>query len=292
MAAVVLLTVAWLIKALFLSSQQVPAHPPAVYEISRQIRYSFTVQNTTNRLVNSGVFFAWAPVKQTSTQICRRIDASRPFHIISDELGNQMLRFELQDLPPFGSQLISITADLSISHRPNMLDAVDLEAWLGAEKYIESDHPDLVQTARTLTAGTPMSTTENIFNWVTRTVQYSGYSKKERGALYAFMRKKGDCTEYMYLFTALCRAGGIPARGIGGYIAPENSILNPAAFHNWAEFYHDDRWFPVDPQNNAFVQDIPSYIAMRILSDSPGHPAMQFNRFRVEGRGLSAKMNR
>lgn len=168
---------------------------------------------------------------------------------------------------------------------------MECRVWLGAEKYIESDHPDLKHAARILKADTQRQTAENIFNWVTRHVQYSGYIKKDRGALYAFSRKRGDCTEYMYLFTALCRAGSIPARGIAGYISTKDSILSSAGFHNWAEFYDNDRWQLADPQNRVFMKDGQNFIAMRIITASPDHPEMQFNRFRVQGNGLKAKMN-
>ena len=292
LAAVFCLTAAWLIKISVFHDSETVDKPTAVYEIPRQIRYSFTIQNTTSQLIENGVFRTWAPVKQTPTQLCKRIDASYPFHVLTDDLGNQMLEFKLNAFPPFGTRLISITVDLLMSPTPNRINSGgNLQLWLGPEKYIESDHPELKQTARKLKADTQRQTAENIFNWVTGHVQYSGYLKKDRGALYAFSRKRGDCTEYMYLFTALCRAGSIPARGIGGYISPENSILKPAGFHNWAEFYDNDRWHPADPQNNVFMQEGRNFIAMRNITASPDHPEMQFNRFRLEGNGLKAKMN-
>ena len=50
---------------------------------------------------------------------------------------------------------------------------------------------------------------------------YVGYIKNDRGALYALKTKEGDCTEFMHLFVALCRANKIPARCIGGYVQRE-----------------------------------------------------------------------
>jgi transglutaminase-like putative cysteine protease len=281
----------WLIRSGVFNDVQTAAKSEPAYEIARQIRYSFTIQNTTSQLIENAVFRTWAPAKQTATQLCKRIDASDPFHVLSDDLGNQMLEFELHDFPPYGSRIISITTDLLMSPTPNRINPGDLQLWLGPEKYIESDHPDLKQRARVLMAGTPKETAANIFKWVNGHVQYCGYLKKDRGALYAFLHKRGDCTEYMYLFTALCRAGSIPARGIGGYIALQNSILKPAGFHNWAEYYDNERWHPADPQNNAFMKDGQNFIVMRIISASPDQPQGGFNRFRIEGRGLKARMN-
>ena len=103
--------------------------------------------------------------------------------------------------------------------------------------------------------------------------------------------KKGDCTEYMSSFVALCRASGIAARGIGGYICPESSKIKSAAYHNWAEFYHNGSWQIADPQNNVLMQNQADYIAMRIIRASEDNPMGSFNRFRVKGEGLKVKMN-
>ena len=287
----------FLFVGLFLLSDNQSHPPPGAdagdYSIPKQIRYGFTIYNTTDQLVKNGLLRTWAPVKQTAAQRCERIEASSAYRIVSDAAGNQMLEFALGDVPPYATRIITVTAQLLMSPTPNPspLNADSLKGWLDPEKYIESDHPDLIQTARNLTAATRRQTAENIFNWVAGHVAYSGYVKKDRGALYAFSRQSGDCTAYMYLFTALCRAGRIPARGIGGYIAAEDSVLNPVGFHNWAEFYDNGRWHPTDPLNRAFMDDGRHRVAMRIIKALPENPEMQFHRFKVIGDGLTATMN-
>ncbi len=198
------------------------------YSIPRTIRYSFTIQNTGNLPAKQGVFRTFGPVKKNSFQKCENITASHLFKIQEDTYGNQVLGFELEPIPPFGSRIITITADLLLSDTANHMDGEDLKPWLKPETYIESSHPEIKKTALSLKGVGPKDTEEKIFNWVADHVVYSGYLKRERGALYAFTQKKGDCTEYMYLFAALTRAVDIPGRGIGGYVLSENSILKPA----------------------------------------------------------------
>ena len=53
------------------------------------------------------------------------------FHVLTDDLGNQMLEFELNDFPPYGNRIISITVDLLMSPRPNRIHSGDLQLWLG-----------------------------------------------------------------------------------------------------------------------------------------------------------------
>ena len=171
-------------------------------------------------------------------------------------------------------------------------DPRNLKKYLKPEKYIESDHSDILKTARSLKGENSLETAERIFNHVSNLLEYAGYIEGERGALYALRNKKGDCTEYMYLFTALCRAVGIPARCIGGYVCKENSVLKPSEYHNWAEFYANNTWNPADPLNNVFLRNRDQYIAMRVLGDTTGNPMGNFHRFRLERDGLTVKMNR
>ncbi len=259
--------------------------------IPRTIRYSFTIQNNGNQLVKNGLFRTWAPVKDTTTQHCENINASMPFQTVSDALGNQMLEFMLTNIPPHGTKIITITADLKVSLENNLLENDNSQIFLRPEPYIESDQLDLIHKANSLKKDDTLATASAIHDWVAGYIEYNGYIKQDRGALYALNKKKGDCTEYMYLFVALCRALEIPARGFSGYICKENSILKPAGFHNWAEFNHKDQWILSDPQNRVFQKGAENYIAMQILGTGGNNPQMSFDRFHLEGEGLSAKMN-
>ncbi len=263
----------------------------ARYSIPRHIQYSFTLRNTTNRLVKKAELWTYAPVKQTSTQKCVHLETSHPCRLIPDDLGNQILHFTFHNLPPYTTKIINIKANLLLSDLPNPLPADGLSANLQAEKYCESDGPEISRLANKLKATKPDKTAENIFSWVAGNLEYAGYLRNTRGALYALRNRKGDCTEFMYLFVALCRADNIPARGIGGYVCNENAVLKPGNYHNWAEFYDYGVWRIADPQNKVFMQNDSSYIAMRIIKESPDNPMLQFNRFRVKGPGLKVKMD-
>jgi len=90
--------------------------------------------------------------------------------------------------------------------------------------------------------------------------------EEDKGALYALTNLSGDCTEFAALFAALCRAAGIPARLMGGYICQRNCLVTTVDFHNWAEFYHNGAWHLADPQNRLFDQNGENYIATEIYS--------------------------
>jgi hypothetical protein len=275
--------------ALSLNLSLVDAKEPS-YPILRDIQYGFTIRNKTNQILKEAEFWTYAPAKLTSTQRCLKIEVSYPYQIIADDLGNQILYFQFVDLHPYAVKPITIKASLALSDTPHPIPINDVHPFLRSERHIESDHPELQQFARKLESATPRETAENIFRWVANNISYAGYLRDSRGALYALRNKSGDCTEYMCLFAALCRANRIPARGIGGYVCRESSILEPSSYHNWAEFYEEGAWRIGDPQKNVFMENSSHYIAMRIIGDSTKNPMGEFNRFRSAGDGLEVEM--
>jgi hypothetical protein len=259
------------------------------YPISRQISYSFTIKNTTNRVIENAEFWCFAPVKKTATQVCRTITSSHGYNLVTDSFGNQILHYTLDLMPPYGSKIITVTANLNLSDSFNTIDAGDLKLFLKPRKYMETDHPDIIRTAEKFTTPDTLETARKAFDWIAGNLKYAGYISRDRGALYALKNKKGDCTESMYLFAAFCRVNNIPARCMGGYTCRENAILKPSGLHNWAEMFHGGTWKLVDPQKKAFMKNLSHYIATRIIDESLDKK--RFQRFRFKGQGLRVKMN-
>lgn len=261
------------------------------YTQQRVIRYSFTLQNTTNRLLENAEFWAYGPVSQTSWQLSGGIKSSHPYKLITDELGNQILHFKFKRFAPYASQVITITATLNFAEKANRLDLPNKSFYLNDTPYMPVNDERIAQLAAQNQRDSLLDSAKQSYLWTHKNIQYAGYIKEDRGALYALTNKKGDCTEYMYLFGALVRANGIPMRGVGGYVYSEDKILNPKDFHNWAEVYIDGAWRVVDPQNGRFLEQQEHYIAMRIISDQQQSLLKNTHRFTYSGEGLKVKMN-
>jgi transglutaminase-like putative cysteine protease len=220
------------------------------------------------------------------------LEASYPYNLIVDDLGNQVLYFKFDNLPPYVTKVISITANLRLSDTANATPMDDPHSFLQSEKYLESNDSELSQFAKKFKGSSQLKTAEAIFRWVSENIEYTGYESDIRGALYALKNKRGDCTEFMYLFTALCRANSIPARGIGGYVLDDDTLLKPNMYHNWAEFYIEGVWSIADPQKKVFMQADSHYIAMQVIGESAKNPMGQYHRYRFSGEGLRVKMNK
>jgi len=247
----------------------------------RFIHYSFTITNTGNTVAKEVQFWTYAPIGQSSLQ------ASVPYQLITDDLGNQILHFTFNNIPPYAAEIITIEAGIESNAQTNQ----DTRPFLQAEPFCEADDPAIRALAKELQGPTARQTIENIYRWVSTNVRYSGYLKNPRGALYALQHKKGDCTEYMYLFVALCRANKIPARGIGGYLASSSPVLKPDAYHNWAESYIDGAWRIIDPQRKVFIGNQALYLPLHVIGDAPKNPIFGPYKFAYKGDGIQIEMN-
>jgi len=90
-----------------------------------------------------------------------------------------------------------------------------------------------------------------IYDFVVDRLTYEA-QPEERGALWALQNGRGDCSEYSYLFVALCRAVGIPSRVVTGFAftSYSESLSNG---HMWAEYYLENYgWVPTDLSWNLF----------------------------------------
>jgi transglutaminase-like putative cysteine protease len=267
-----------------------PGQNPSHYSIPKQIHFSFTLQNTTARVIKTAEFWTYVPVKQTATQKTVHISSSHPYRLIADNASNQLLHFTFTDLPPYAAKIIMIKTDLLLTNKMQPLPEDQLQRYLGPEEYIESDDADIIRLAQKLKASDSVTTARYIFDWVAENVRYAGYVRNTRGARYALIHKKGDCTEFANLFVALCRADRIPARGIGGYVLKDSAVIKPTSYHNWAEFYDDGVWHTVDPQNKLFMPERSDYIATRIIHTTAEPSSPGFRRFGFKGDGLTVKM--
>jgi len=121
----------------------------------------------------------------------------------------------------------------------------DIEEFTRSTDIYQSDHPDIIAKAQAIVGGErdALAAVEKINDWVFQNVRKKG-SAAFSNALETLGDMEGDCTEHTALFVGLCRAVGIPARGIVGVIYSPD--LNGFGGHAWAEV-HLGRWIAVDP---------------------------------------------
>lgn len=92
-------------------------------------------------------------------------------------------------------------------------------------------------------------------------------------------RGSGSCSEYTFLFIAMCRAAGIPARYVGSLVIRGDEASTDEVFHRWSQVYLPGYgWVHVDPQGGD--SDKPAKVAGSIGTIS--------NRFLITTSGGGA----
>ena len=166
--------------------------------------------------------------------------------------------FDRRDLDGDGQRLsgdeLTVTdpRDLAAAGRP-----VDLDPYLRAEAFVESDAPEIVAEARKAAAGAtaPRLQAERLVRYV-----HALLEKKPTlslpSALEVLKTRVGDCNEHTTLYVAMARALGLPARIVVGLVYLRGAFY----YHAWPEVFVEDPpgrglWLPVDPTLDQFPAD-------------------------------------
>ena len=181
------------------------------------------------------------------------------------DVGARTMTVELPSLGPGESEIIIMDYALASQmggDGASLLESSTLEDFLRPSHNVESDHAAIQAKAQEITAGIRdnRKKVEQIYTFVVSHMNYNGSSSyRNEGALSALRHKEGVCEDYAALFTALCRAAGVPARVVYGYTDPAGTgeifqlasgdTLSLRGYrHAWVEFYLEgEGWLPADP---------------------------------------------
>jgi hypothetical protein len=95
---------------------------------------------------------------------------------------------------------------------------------------------------------------KSLFAWLKENIQYQTHPDESgvQSATVTLQKKTGDCDDLSFLYVTLCRAAGIPARFIRGYLLTvyDNGTADVTA-HAWTEIFvggsvGTNGWVPVE----------------------------------------------
>ncbi len=92
-----------------------------------------------------------------------------------------------------------------------------------------------------------------VCDWIHENVEYGVTSVQTTATIEVFERRGGMCRDFAHLGVTLCRALGIPARYVFGYM-PDIGIPGPYPpmdFHAWFEVWLGSRWWTFDARFNV-----------------------------------------
>jgi len=116
---------------------------------------------------------------------------------------------------------------------------------------IESGNREIIQRAKAILDGEENSllAVRKLVHWVSNHLEDALVDSFS--ALDALQRKKGECQAHAHLYTALCRAAGIPTRVVSGLVYMEEMGF---LYHAWAESFIG-YWVAVDPTFDQIPAD-------------------------------------
>ena len=203
----------------------------------------------------------WIPLATTDqfqTVGIKSIKTPGTRQILKDEkYGNSVLLVSLE--PHDSEQTVEVRFDVvRLEKKVYPSQDPDLKKYLDppnekfkniAEKVVEGKNGDLARSRA-------------LYDHVISRMKYikygSGWGKAD--ADYACDNGTGNCTDFHSYFIALSRSIGIPSRfAIGAAIPSERNSGGIDGYHCWAEFYADERWWPVDISEGDKCSSLSTY---------------------------------
>lgn len=135
-----------------------------------------------------------------------------------------------------------------------------VQPFLGSSRYVEII-PELWREAIDLREGRNdvFEIAEAIMRHIYQTWSYApnttSVSTHVRDLLAA---RRGVCQDFTHVMLAMCRAIGIPARYVSGYLynGPDSHLRGAQASHAWCEvFLPGNGWFGLDPTNDTLADE-------------------------------------
>ncbi|RKX24818.1 MAG: transglutaminase [Candidatus Zixiibacteriota bacterium] len=180
--------------------------------------------------------------------------------VLTDKWGQEVAHFRFEDLAPAEFATVRMLASAKLYQtryfvfpdRVGTLDDIPKDI---RERYLADDakfslENAIIQDGVKKAIGdetNPYWIGRKIFNYVIAHMEYElagGWNV----APTVLKRGNGSCSEYSFVYIAMCRAAGLPARYAGSIVVRSDDASYDNVFHRWVEIYLPGYgWLPVDP---------------------------------------------
>jgi len=135
-----------------------------------------------------------------------------------------------------------------------------MHPFLTGSRYVDVDHDvwRLAIDARDERTDV-FATAEAIMTFVNTNWLYQANATSASTHMSEVMKdRRGVCQDFSHVMIGMCRALGIPARYVSGYLynGPTSHLRGAQASHAWCEVWMPGRgWFGLDPTNNTLADE-------------------------------------
>jgi transglutaminase-like putative cysteine protease len=185
----------------------------------------------------------------------------KPAGIVTDQWGQRAAHFVANNIAAGASFEVKMTVRTTLHTVRFHIDPTHVgdlrdiprdvaRTYLGDGSKLGLTHPSIVSHTKRAVGGEtrPYWIARNIARYIQDKMHYElvgGWNI----APTVIDRGSGSCSEYTFVFLAMCRAAGIPARYVGAVVVRGDDASTDAVFHRWPEIYLPGYgWVPLDAQ--------------------------------------------
>jgi len=227
-----------------------------------------------SNILNLDVHFA-LPINRDNQTILEKITFSpQPDDYVKDQWGQETAHFHYDLIEPSKTinnvmQVRATTHDIRYFIYPDATGSLSDIPRKIRQKYLQNhekyqlEHPYIVSALREAIGDEtkPYWIARKIFNYLIDNMYYE-LSGGWNTAPTVLKRGNGSCSEYSFVYIAMCRAAGLPARYVGSLVVRGDDASLDDVFHRWVEVYFPNYgWIPVDPSggDNELPRDQARY---------------------------------
>ena len=262
---------------------------PAVSSWSYDVRMTFVQESSNEHERDTTTVDFRVPVPPDNTsQTAGEVNWSQPpLKLAEDRYGQKIAVFDDIRIAPKTKHVLQYTVDVQLKAMHYDLPDIPLSAlakidpriratYLASNQLYRMDNPQVqaaaVEARRSRDGKEPSDVRtliENISAYVVERLSYE-LNDSWKDAATVLNGKMGSCSEYSFLFSALCRLNKIPTRLVGGVqIGDYAASHETKGFHRWTEVWFPELgWIPVDVTK---IDGTGSSLDYEFLFGTPGY---------------------
>lgn len=197
----------------------------------------------------------------------------------SRDATSGLARFQFKDLPRVGAvPYVDVTLTCGAGGTIAPAESAAPRDCVKPTARWPADDPAFRKLAAEITAGVAadVDAVAALLRWLrpNENIRFAGQTGSRYGAAQALRQRHGHCWDFSDCFITLCRAKGIPARQVMGWVFGGQG-------HVWAEVWIDGRWRPVDPTGGGLIDCAPYHLGY-IVSEDGEAPVLYAGLPRIE----------
>lgn len=230
-------------------------------EKNQQVDFIHQVRNFgPDSVVTLDVYLAVPENRDNQELVGAVVFDPAPTDILEDQWGQKVAHFQFSDIPAGEFATVKMSAKAKLYQNryfvfPEKVGTLEdiprdiRERYLVDDTKFSMDDPVIQKGVKGALGDetNPYWMARKLFNYIIEHMEYElvgGWNI----APTVLERGNGSCSEYSFVYIAMCRAAGIPARYVGSIVIRGDDASYDEVFHRWVEVYMPGYgWMPVDP---------------------------------------------